>query len=69
MITLITWLTRLVAGLVEYLSQRRLIEAGEAEAIAKVMAETNERIAKAIAARHAVATGSVSTDKDPYQRD
>lgn len=58
-------LAQLVAGIMQ---QRKLLEAGEAIAIRKVLEDTNVRVEQALAARRAAAASRMRDD-DPYLRD
>lgn len=69
-----TWLQtillalQLIAKLVGWLRERQMLEAGEAKAIAEALEISNDRVAKALAARRA-AHSNPPDSKDPYLRD
>lgn len=70
-----TWLAALKAllslasAVASYLAAKRLVDAGEAEAVAKGLREAHDAIARAQAARRAVDHGPDSVRDDLYNRD
>lgn len=65
---IIAALIHLIRVAVDMMRDQRLIQQGEAQAIAEALEETNARVEKARAARAAAAAGGMSDD-DPYIRD
>lgn len=68
MITLIKGIIQFTVILTQFLLNRRMLKAGEAEALLKIATKANERIQKAIAARRAVDPDSMPKN-DSYRRD
>ena len=65
---IIAALVKLISVAVQMMRDQRLIDQGEANAIAEALEETNARVEKARAAR-AAAAASGMRDDDPYIRD
>ncbi|WP_088342459.1 MULTISPECIES: hypothetical protein [Rhodomicrobium] len=69
-----TWLQiigvalQVTLAFVTMLRERRLLQAGEADAIREALEETNARVEKALAARRAAGAAGMQDD-DPYLRD
>jgi hypothetical protein len=65
---LITLSLQALTGLVSFLRERQLLEAGEAKAIAASLEASDARVKEALAARER-ARGSDPDPDDPYMRD
>ena len=56
-------------GVLKYVSNKQLMEAGEAKAAARALEESNKIILRALAARRIATADPVLSADDPYNRD
>jgi len=68
-LALVSGLVKIVSGIVGYLGNRQLLDAGEAKGINLGLTKTLAQIDKARAARRAVDHSSDSVSVDPDNRD
>lgn len=68
-LSLLRLLLQLASTVATHLRERRLLEAGAAQAVLKGVRDADEAIARARAARDAVRDDPDSVRDDPYNRD